>query len=229
MMSLELPGCFAMSEAGHGSDVQTVRTTATYDATAGEFVLDTPTTRPQGLHRQRRARRPDGCRLRPADRGRRVPRRARAARADPRPVRIAMPGVWIEDDGVKLGLNGVDNGRLGFDRVRVPRENLLDRWGRVTADGVYSSPIENPTGGSSRWSGRWSRGGSASRAPRSADPSARSRSRCRYGRAGASSPEPGHEAPILDYRVHQRRLLPRLAKSLRAALRPDDCATASTT
>src|SRR5687767_5011339 len=40
--SLELPGCFAMTEDGHGSDVQSLRTTATYDAEAAEFVIDTP-------------------------------------------------------------------------------------------------------------------------------------------------------------------------------------------
>src|SRR5205085_11626979 len=35
--------------------------------------------------------------------------------------------VRIEDCGHKGGLNGVDNGRLWFDQVRVPREALLDR------------------------------------------------------------------------------------------------------
>src|SRR3954452_704733 len=38
----ELPGCFAMTETGHGSDVQHLRTTATYDPAAGEFVIETP-------------------------------------------------------------------------------------------------------------------------------------------------------------------------------------------
>lgn len=38
----ELLGCFAMTEAGHGSNVQMLRTTATYDASSGEFVIDTP-------------------------------------------------------------------------------------------------------------------------------------------------------------------------------------------
>src|SRR5437764_15018232 len=40
--SLELPGCFAMTEAGHGSDVQNLGTTATYDPERGEFLIDTP-------------------------------------------------------------------------------------------------------------------------------------------------------------------------------------------
>ena len=49
-----------------------------------------------------------------------------------------MPGVEIRDCGYKVGLNGVDNGAIRFSNVRIPRENLLDRFGSVAADGTYS-------------------------------------------------------------------------------------------
>src|SRR5699024_11932984 len=64
------------------------------------------------------------------------------------PVRDAegelLPGVSSEDDGPKGGLNGIDNGRLAFDQVRIPRTNLLNRYGDVSPDGTYTSPIESP-------------------------------------------------------------------------------------
>ncbi len=38
-----------------------------------------------------------------------------------------IPGVTVVDMGHKMGLNGVDNAKISFDNVRVPRENLLNR------------------------------------------------------------------------------------------------------
>ena len=56
-----------------------------------------------------------------------------------------LDGVRIEDCGPKLGLDGVDNGKLWFDGVRVPREALLDRYAKVSENGTYFSEIESPT------------------------------------------------------------------------------------
>src|SRR5262249_42757701 len=41
--SLDLLGCFAMSEVGHGSNVAELETVATYDAATRELVVHTPT------------------------------------------------------------------------------------------------------------------------------------------------------------------------------------------
>ena len=126
----------------------------------------------------------------------------------------ALPGVRLEDCGAKLGLNGVDNGRIWFDGVRVPRENLLDRYATVTEDGTYSSPIENPT---KRFftmlgtliQGRVSVSGAGISASKVALTIAvrRALERRQFGPPG----EP--EALLMDYRTHQRRLLPAIAKT----------------
>ncbi|MBZ3885446.1 Acyl-coenzyme A oxidase-like protein [Sciurus carolinensis] len=53
------------------------------------------------------------------------------------------PGVTAVDMMHKEGLHGVDNGILIFNKVRIPRENLLDKFGSVAPDGRYHSPIKN--------------------------------------------------------------------------------------
>ena len=213
--SLRLPGCFAMSEAGHGSDVQNLLTTATYDPDTDEFVVDTPIDAAHKDYIGNAAR--DG-RMAVVFAQLHVGTESHGVHAVLVPIRdehgTVMDGVRIEDDGAKLGLNGVDNGKLWFDHVRVPRENLLDRWGGVTADGVYSSPIEKPTKRFFSMVGALVQGriciaGASVSASELALTIA-----VRHGlRRRQFGPEPGREVPILDYRVHQRRLLPRLAKS----------------
>ena len=43
LMDLDLLGCFAMTETGHGSNVQALETTATYEPATEEFVINSPT------------------------------------------------------------------------------------------------------------------------------------------------------------------------------------------
>jgi len=54
-------------------------------------------------------------------------------------------GVMIEDMGMKMGLNGIDNGRLMFDHVRIPRVNMLNRFNDVTEDGRFISDLKKPS------------------------------------------------------------------------------------
>ncbi len=46
----------------------------------------------------------------------------------------------------QVGLNGVDNGAIRFSHVRVPRENLLNRFASVNRSGQYSSPLPSEVG-----------------------------------------------------------------------------------
>jgi acyl-CoA oxidase len=121
--------------------------------------------------------------------------------------------VRIEDCGPKAGLNGVDNGRLWFTDVRVPREALLNRYGDVTAEGTYTSSIESDgrrffTMLGALVRGRVSVAGSAGSATRRALTIAvrRAESRRQFRR-----PDSDDEVVLLDYLAHQRKLLPALA------------------
>ncbi len=134
------------------------------------------------------------------------------------------PGVRIEDDGLKLGLNGVDNGRLWFDGVRVPREALLNRFADVAEDGTYSSEIENPnrrffTMLGTLVQGRVCVGGAGINAAKVALAIAvKYAVRRRQFEAGQGG-DPEEEQLLLDYGMHQRRLLPAAGSHLRVALR----------
>jgi len=44
---------------------------------------------------------------------------------------LPLPGIKVGDIGPKFGYNGVDNGFLSFNHVRVPRENMLMRFSKA--------------------------------------------------------------------------------------------------
>jgi len=49
-----------------------------------------------------------------------------------------MPGIDCGDLGPKLGFHGKDNGWLTLTNVRVPRDQLLQRFIKVDRDGSFS-------------------------------------------------------------------------------------------
>jgi acyl-CoA oxidase len=57
-----------------------------------------------------------------------------------------MSGVKILDMGLKQGMNGVDNGALWFKNVRVPRENMMNRYSDVDPNGNFTSETANISG-----------------------------------------------------------------------------------
>ena len=52
------------------------------------------------------------------------------------------PGLTITDMGVKMGQNGVDNAIIAFTNVRVPRENMMNRFTDVDQNGKFTSSIK---------------------------------------------------------------------------------------
>jgi acyl-CoA oxidase len=213
---MSLPGAFAMTETGHGSDVAAIGTTATYDPESQEFVIHTPF---RGAWKDYLGN--------AALHGKAATVFAQLITGGVNygvhcffvPLRDEegdfLPGIGGEDDGVKGGLNGIDNGRLHFDNVRVPRENLLNRYGDVAADGTYSSDIPSPgrrffTMLGALVQGRVSLDGAATTGTALALYIALTYAgQRRQFDSGAGTPE----VVLLDYGKHQRRLLPRLAEN----------------
>lgn len=211
--SLEAPGCFAMSEVGHGSNVADLETIARYDAATDELVVHTPSESARkdwvggAAHDARFATVFAQLEVAGAEHG---------VHAIVVPIRAAdgqtLPGVRTGDCGHKVGLNGVDNGRIWFDQVRVPRAALLSRYARITDDGHYESPIESP---SRRFftmlgtlvGGRLSVAAGAVSAAKVGLAIAIRYATARRQFGAASAPE----TLLLRYPTHQRRLLPGLA------------------
>ena len=140
--SMRLLGCYAMTEGDHGSNVRDLETVARYDVQAGEFVVDTPHP---GARKDWIGNAAQHGRMATVFARLVVDGEDHGVHALLVPIRSedghALPGVEIEDRGAKAGLEGVDNGILRFTGVRVPRENLLDRFATVDASGQYVSPI----------------------------------------------------------------------------------------
>jgi acyl-CoA oxidase len=216
LIDLELLGCFAMTETGHGSDVQALETTATYDPATQEFVIDSPTrtSRKDYIGGAAQTARVAAVFAQLITGG-----EGHGVHCFVVPIRDDegndLPGVTTSDCHYKGGLPGVDNGRIQFDQVRIPRENLLNKYADVAEDGTYTSPIENPgrrffTMLGTLIRGRVTVGGSAGAAARVALDIA-----IRYAleRRQFEAPDAEQEVLIMDYLVHQRRLFPLIAKS----------------
>ncbi|XP_051114816.1 acyl-coenzyme A oxidase 2, peroxisomal [Andrographis paniculata] len=147
--NLEYPGCFAMTELHHGSNVQGIQTVAKFDPITDEFIIDTPNDGAikwwignAAVHGKfatvfAKLLLPTHDAKGASDMG---------VHAFIVPIRDMqthepLPGVEIHDCGHKIGLNGVDNGALRFQSVRIPRDNLLNRFGDVARDGKYTSSL----------------------------------------------------------------------------------------
>ncbi|SHM78081.1 Acyl-coenzyme A oxidase [Cyclobacterium lianum] len=212
---LELPGCFAMTETNHGSNVKGIETTATYNHDSGSFTIHTPHQHARkeyignaALHGQ----------MATVFAKLIIDGRDYGVSAFVVPLRTAngrlLPGVSIADCGRKMGLNGVDNGLIAFDQVVIPKENMLDRFSSVDEQGRFQSPI--PGDNKRFFTMLGTLVGGRIGIPRSANAASKSglTIAIRYGdKRRQFGPEGGKEIPILNYRMHQRRLIPLLART----------------
>ena len=213
---LSLLGAFAMTELGHGSDVQHLETTLTYVPETDEIEVHSPTPSARKAYLGNAASHGTMA----AVFGQLVvDGENHGIHVVLVPIRdqvgADMPGVTTGDHGHKGGLLGVDNGTLAFDRVRVPRRMLLDRYGGVTEDGVYVSAISSRHARFFTMLGTLVRGrvciGDAGGVAARRALSIAVRHALRRRQFPASGRTDG--VLLLDYLTHQRRLLPRVASA----------------
>jgi acyl-CoA oxidase len=213
--SLALPGCFAMTETGHGSNVRGIETTASFHHGNKTFVINTPSDLAQKEYIGNAA-----CHGQMATVFAKmiVEGKDYGVGAFLVPIRdnkgSVLTGIKITDCGRKMGLNGVDNGKIHFTNVVVPYENLLDRFASVSAEGKFESPIASDNRRFFTMLGTLV--GGRIGIPRSGLSAAKSglTIAIRYAdQRKQFGPEGAAEVPILNYRTHQRRLMPLLANA----------------
>lgn len=209
-------GCFAMTELGHGSNVRGIETVTTYDSNTGEFVINTPCESAQKYWIGGAANHATHTVVfsQLIIEGKSLGVHAFIAQIRDADGNIC-PNIRIAECGHKIGLNGVDNGRIWFDNVRIPRENLLNSVADVTPDGRYISAIKDPDQRFAAFlapltSGRVT---IATGSLYSAKVGLATAVRYSLTRRAFSVVANEPETLLLDYPSHQRRLLPLVAKT----------------
>ncbi|PIN08980.1 Pristanoyl-CoA/acyl-CoA oxidase [Handroanthus impetiginosus] len=211
-----IKGCFAMTELGHGSNVRGIETVTTYDSKSGEFVINTPCESAQkywiGGAANHATHTIVFSQLNIDGKNEGVHAFITQIRDEDGNI---CPNIRITDCGHKIGLNGVDNGQIWFDNVRIPRENLLNSVADVSPDGKYLSAIKDPDQRFGAFMAPLTSGRVtiAVSAIYSAKISLAIAIRYSLTRRAFSVAPNSAEVLLLDYPSHQRRLLPLLAKT----------------
>ncbi|EFC39889.1 peroxisomal acyl-CoA oxidase [Naegleria gruberi] len=214
----ELPGAFAMTEIEHGSNVRELKTTAIFDEQTNEFVLNTPNKGAIKWWLGNAA-----CHATMATVFARLILKGKdygvhaflCPIRDPKSMEL-LPGVIAGDCGDKIGLHGVDNGFLEFENVRIPYDNLLDRFGGIDLESKsYKSEFDSAGRRFAAVLGELITGrvtivsGSLNCRRVGCMIATRYASQRTQFSAGKEFPE----QPILDYKSHKTRLMPIIASS----------------
>jgi len=215
----ELGGAFCLTEMSHGTNSKALRTTATYQASTGMFVLHTPDFEAAKCWAGNLAKTATHAsvyaQLVTEDGQQRGLHTFIVPIRDPVTL-LPLPGVTIGDMGHKVGLNGLDNGWMMFDQYKVVREMLLNKTGDVSPEGEYTTPFKDPSKrfGASLGNLSGGRVGIINMANCNLHLALviavrYSAVRRQFGASGVGGQE--EEQAVLEYQTQQRRLMPFLA------------------
>ncbi|KAI9311821.1 hypothetical protein BX666DRAFT_1992799 [Dichotomocladium elegans] len=141
----QILGCFAMTELGHSSALRDMETTARYDPTRDEFVIDSPTITATkwwiGMAGQTATHTMLIAQTYINDKH--VGLNWFIVQLRDRSTGELLPNVRAGDIGHKVGRQGLDNGWIQFRSVRIPRTQMLARFSRLDRDGTYT-PAPSP-------------------------------------------------------------------------------------
>ncbi|KAJ3319820.1 acyl-Coenzyme A oxidase [Boothiomyces sp. JEL0866] len=142
--SLNAVGCFGLTELGYGNNAVEMETTAVWDGNTREWIINTPTVLAQKYWITNGAVHAKWVcvfaqtTVNGKDEGIHVFL-----------VRIrnenmtVCEGVQVDEMGYKLGCNGVDNAKLTFTNVRIPAENILNKYADIDENGVLKCSIKS--------------------------------------------------------------------------------------
>ena len=203
-------GCYAQTELGHGSDVQNLETTATFDKEADEFVINTPRLEAAKFWPGELARVANHALVmaKLLVQGRNLGQHMFIVPIRSLEDHSVLPGIELGDIGPKLGFHLKDNGFAIFKGVRIPRANMLSGYQELTRDGLYRKKGNPKLLYISLLNGRFSivrmshefLGKALTISLRY----------CAFRRQFKTAPD-GGERKVLDYQLVQYRLLPYLA------------------
>lgn len=136
---IQIIGTYAQTELGHGTFIRGLETTATYDETTEEFVLNSPTLTsykwwPGGLgHASNYAIVMAQLYTKGICHG----IHAFIVQLRDEDTHVPLKGIKIGEIGAKLAMNANNNGYLGLEHVRIPRKQMLMKHSQVLKDGTY--------------------------------------------------------------------------------------------
>uniref|UniRef100_A0A8B9KXP0 Acyl-coenzyme A oxidase n=1 Tax=Astyanax mexicanus TaxID=7994 RepID=A0A8B9KXP0_ASTMX len=203
-------GTYAQTELGHGTHIRRLETTATYDPSTQEFVLNSPTVTsikwwPGGLGKTSN----HAIVLAQLY----TQGKCHGLHAFIVPIRSMethqpLPGITVGDIGPKFGFDEVDNGYLKLDNVRIPRDNMLMKYAKVEPDGTYvKPPSDKLTYGTMVFIRSMIVGESAKALAKSSTIAIRYSAVRHQSELRPGEPEP----QVLDYQAQQYKLFPLLA------------------
>ncbi|EAZ63019.2 Acyl-coenzyme A oxidase 4 (Acyl-CoA oxidase 4) (AOX 4) [Scheffersomyces stipitis CBS 6054] len=211
-------GCFGMTELAHGSNVMGLETTATFDEDNDEFIINTPHIGATKWWIGGAAHSATHCTVyarlivKGEDYG---------VKTFVVPLRDSQhnlyPGVTVGDIGAKMGRDGIDNGWIQFSSVRIPRFFMLQKFCKVSRDGEVILPPLEQLSYSALLGGRVVMVADSFRmisrmitiAIRYAI--GRRQFKSAEAEAEAEDEDDVKETQLLDYPLHQKRLLPYIA------------------